>query len=127
MRQDVGEAKGRQQVRERPLNGRDRRGIAGDRIGAQNHVAHGIGPAVEHLPLDVADVVGRRIGLNASAQIALRSDLTAGQRVEDLLADRDQLFITKEFDYAADRVAGESRHQRADGFFRPCEQELLEL
>ena len=60
----VGEAKGGEQVLQGPLDRRDRRRIAGDGVGAEHHVAHGVGQAVEDLPVDVADVVGRRVGLN---------------------------------------------------------------
>ena len=93
VRHNVVEPKVDEQVLQRQLDRRDGLGVAGDGIGAEHHVADGVGPAVEDLPADVVDVVGRRVRLNPRPQVALRADLAARQRVEDLRADRDQLLV----------------------------------
>ena len=69
MRKGVFEAKGRDQVGQGALDGRDRIHLARNRVGAQEEVAHRVGPPVEYLPDDVVDVVGRGVGLNPGTQV----------------------------------------------------------
>ena len=125
--QGVLEAEGDEQVLQGLLDRRDRLGRARHRVVAEDHVADGERPAGEDLPADVVDVVGRRVRLNPGAEVSLRADPAAGERVEDLRAEGDQLLVAHQLDDGADGEAGEAGHDRLDGVLVAVEQEAPEV